>query len=95
MTSELRDLDRLATLAATIAGAWGARARGSTTSGQERALLRLFGVHGLAADGRPLAGEVVDRYFGGNADRLAGGIALPFAMGLAEYDLAPQQLALD
>jgi beta-lysine 5,6-aminomutase alpha subunit len=79
----------------TLAGSWGARARNSTTIGRERAILRLFGVHGLDRDGRPLAGEVVDRYLAGGPGRLGGGIALPFAMGLLEYDLAPQQLALD
>ena len=87
--------DRLADLATTLAGAWGGRARASTTVGQERAILRLFGVHDLDLAGRPLAGEVVDRYIGRDAARLAGGVALPFAMALLEYDLQPQQLALD
>lgn len=95
MTLDGRRLERLATLAETIAGAWGARARGSTSTGQERAVLRLFGVHGLDSAGRPLAAEVVDRYVGGSPVRLAGGVALPFAMALLEYDLSPQQLALD
>jgi hypothetical protein len=63
--------------------------------GRERAVLRLFGVHGLDRAGRPLAGEVVDRYLSGGRGRLGGGVALPFAMALLEYDLAPQQLALD
>jgi hypothetical protein len=89
------DLDRLAALAETLAGAWGARARASTTVGRERAILRLFGVHGLDRAGRPLAGEVVDRYLSGGPGRLGGGVALPFAIALLEYDLAPQQLALD
>jgi D-lysine 5,6-aminomutase alpha subunit-like protein len=88
-------LDRLADLAQTLAGAWGGRARASTTVGQERAILRLFGVHGLDAAGRPLAGEVADRYIGHDRSRLGSGIALPFAMALLEYDIAPQQLALD
>ena len=65
--------------AETLAGAWSARARMSTTSGQERALLRLFGVSGLDRSGRPLAGEVVDRYLAGGHGRLAGGVVLPFA----------------
>jgi hypothetical protein len=89
------DTDRLLSLAETLAGAWGARAQASTTVGRERAMIRLFGVHGLDRNGRPLAGEVVDRYLAGGPGRLGGGIALPFAMGLLEYDLAPQQLALD
>ena len=35
-----------------------------------------------------------DRYVSGRRDRLASGVALPFAMALHEYDVAPQQLAL-
>ena len=58
-------------------------------------MLRLFGVSGLDAQRQPLAGEVVVRYVGRDRRRLAGGVALPFAMGLLEYDLAPQELALD
>ncbi|MBA2380953.1 MAG: hypothetical protein H0V73_02490, partial [Chloroflexi bacterium] len=95
MTTDLGPLDRLADRAETLAGAWAARARASTTVGRERALLRLLGVNGLDAAGRPLAWSVVDRYLGGGPDRLAGGILLPFAIGLAEYDLTPQRLALD
>jgi hypothetical protein len=90
-----RSVDRLAERAETLAGAWGARARASTTLGQERALLRLFGVTGLDRSGRPLAGAAVDRWLAGARDGLGGGIALPFAMALTEYDLEPQQLALD
>jgi hypothetical protein len=88
-------LDLLLDRADTLAGAWGARARASTTIGQERAILRLFGVNGLDRAGRPLAGAAVDRWLTGMRDGLGGGIALPFAMGLVEYDLDPQQLALD
>ncbi|MEX2012134.1 MAG: lysine 5,6-aminomutase subunit alpha [Chloroflexota bacterium] len=95
MTADWGPVDRLAQLAETIAGSWGARARASTTIGQERALLRLFGVHGIDATGRPLAGEVVERYVGRDHARLAGGVALPFAMALLEYDVPPQQAALD
>jgi hypothetical protein len=90
-----RDLDRLVDLAESLAGAWGARAQASTSVGQERALLRLFGVTGVDRAGRPLAGEVVDRYLSGGPRRLASGVALPFAMALVEYELAPQELALD
>ena len=93
--SKYGDLDRLRGRAETLAGAWGARARTSTTVGQERAILRLFGVHGLDRAGRPLAGATVDRWLAGAHDGLGGGIALPFAMALLEYDLEPQQLALD
>ena len=58
-------IDKLAERADTLAGAWAARARTSTTVGRERALLRLFGVGGLDAAGRPLAWAAVDRYLGG------------------------------
>jgi len=88
-------LDLLAERAETLAGAWGARARASTTAGQERAILRLLGVTGLDRAGRPLAGSAVDRWLSTTRDGLGGGIALPFAMALLEYDLEPQQLAMD
>jgi len=88
-------LDRLLERAETLAGAWGARARASTTVGQERAMLRLFGVSGLDRSGRPLAGAAVDRWLSSAHDGLGGGIALPFAMGMAEYDLTPHELALE
>lgn len=90
-----RSVERLAERAETLAGAWGARARASTTLGQERAMLRLFGVTGLDRSGRPLAGAAVDRWLTSARDGLGGGIALPFTMAMTEYDLDPQQLALD
>lgn len=92
---DLGPTDRLVELAETLAGAWGARARICTTGGQERALLRMFGVNGVDRSGRPLAGEVVDRYVSGRPDRLAGGVILPFAAALLEYETTPQELALD
>lgn len=95
MTADWGPLDRLVARADALAGSWGARARGSTTIGQERAILRLFGVHGLDAAGRPLAGATVDRWLSAEPRALSTGIALPFAMALLEYDLEPQQLALD
>jgi D-Lysine 5,6-aminomutase TIM-barrel domain of alpha subunit len=94
-TESFGRLDRLTERAETLAGAWAARARGSTTIGRERALLRLLGVNGLDAAGRPLAWSTVDRYLSGRSARLGGGIVLPFSMALVEYDLLPQQLALD
>lgn len=90
-----RDLVRLRDLADSLAREWVVRARARSTAGGERANLRLFGVDGLDRDGRPLAAEVVDRYLAGGANRLAHGIALPFAIALLEYDIAPQRLALD
>ena len=81
--------------AIAIASAWGATAATFTTVGQERAILRLFGVGGLDGAGRPLAAEVVDRYLAPDQRRLAGGVALPFAMAMAEYDLRPQELAIE
>ena len=95
MSQDWGSLDRLVARADSLAGAWGARARASTTIGQERAILRLFGVTGLDRSGRPLAGAAVDRWLGGEPHALSSGIALPFAMALLEYDLEPQQLALD
>ncbi len=92
---DLGPIDRLVDLAGTLAGAWGARARTCTTAGQERAILRMFGVAGLDRTGQPLASEVVERYVLGRPDRLAGGIALPFAAALVEYETTPQELALD
>ncbi len=81
--------------ATAIASAWAATAATFTSVGQERAILRLFGVTGLDHAGLPLAAEVVDRYLAPDPRRLAGGIALPFAMAMAEYDLRPQELALE
>ncbi len=89
------DLDRLVAKAEALAGAWGGRARASTTVGRERAILRLFGVGGLDANGRTLAGTTVDRWLSSDPRGLAMGITLPFAMALVEYDLQPQQLALE
>jgi beta-lysine 5,6-aminomutase alpha subunit len=95
MTTAWSQLDGLVGQAEALAGAWGARARSSTTPGQERAVLRLFGVDGLDAAGRPLGGATVDRWLASDPRGLSTGIALPFAMALLEYDLEPQQLALD
>ncbi len=89
------DLASLLDRSTALAAAWSARAVRSTTVGQERAILRLFGITGLDRAGRPLAAEVVDRYLAPDPRRLGGGIALPFAMAMAEYDLPPQELALE
>ncbi|MGZ6344622.1 MAG: lysine 5,6-aminomutase subunit alpha TIM-barrel domain-containing protein [Candidatus Limnocylindrales bacterium] len=86
---ELRE--RAAALAAPIHQA----ARASTTVACERAMLRLFGVAGLDRRGRPLALEVVDRFAQLGPGRLGGGVALPFAAAAHEYDLEPQELALE
>lgn len=95
MTHPLGDTDRLLGLAETLAGSWGARARATTSTGQERAILRLFGVNGLDRAGRPLAAATVDRWLAAIPGGLGAGIALPFAMALLEYDLDPVQLAQD
>lgn len=95
MTSDLGPVDDLLARATSLAGTLGAAARAATSLGQERAVLRLFGVAGLDRDGRPLAGAVVDRWMRGSREGLGSGITLPFAMGLLEYDLDPQHLALD
>jgi hypothetical protein len=88
-------LERVLRLAGDMAGAWGARARASTTLARQRAILRLLGVSGLDRAETSLASMVVERALGNDPNRLAGGIALPFAVALLEYDVTPQQLALD
>lgn len=90
-----RDLDALRARARELAARWAATAAPATSVGQERAILRLFGVSGLDRAGRPLAAEVVDRYLAADPGRLDGGIALPFAMAMAEYDLDPMATALE
>ena len=95
MTDGWGPLDTLVERADSLAATMGARARASTSVGQERAILRLFGVTGLDRGGRPLAGATVDRWMRSDARGLGAGIALPFAMALLEYDLDPPQLALD
>ncbi len=88
-------LERVLRLADDLAGAWSARARHATTFARERAVLRMFGVSGLDRNGLPLASAVVERYIGDDHERLAAGVALPFAIALLEYDVPPRQLALD
>jgi D-Lysine 5,6-aminomutase TIM-barrel domain of alpha subunit len=95
MTLDPRAIERLIDRADVLAGAWSARALVSTTPGCERALLRLAGVAGLDRDGRPLAWAVVDRYLAGRPDRLPAGILPAFAAAALEYDLGPQELALE
>ena len=95
MRDDWGPLDELVARADALAATIAPRARATTSIGQERAMLRLFGVTGLDAGGRPLAGATVDRWLARDRRGLGGGIALPFAMGLLEYDLDPQQLALD
>lgn len=92
---DARDVEGLVDRAAALAAAWSATARTMTTVGQERAILRMFGVEGVDRVGHPLAAEVVDRYLGPDPRRLGGGIALPFAIAMAEYDLPAGQLALE
>ena len=58
---ERQDLEALLGRATELAVAWGASAAASTTIGQERAILRLFGVSGLDRAGRPLGRRSVDR----------------------------------
>jgi hypothetical protein len=83
--------ERADALAAPIAAA----ARERTTLSCERAVLRLFGVSGIDRQGRPLAHEVVERLVALGPARVAGGVALPFAAAALEYDLPPQELALE
>ncbi len=88
-------LESILRRAGDLAGAWGARARASTTPARERAILRLYGVTGLDRTDVPLASAVVERHVNGAPERLAAGISLPFIVALLEYDVSPQQLALD
>lgn len=88
-------LEELLAIATSLAGTWGSAAAAMTTVGQERAILRLFGVNGVDHAGHPLAAEVVDRFLQPAPGRLAAGVALPFAIAMAEYDLQPQELALE
>jgi hypothetical protein len=88
-------LPALAEHATALAASLGAPAGASTSVGQERAILRMFGVTGIDRAGHPLAAEVVDRYITPERGRLAGGIALPFAMAAAEYDLEAHDLAIE
>jgi hypothetical protein len=71
---ERSDLRAVVDAAAGLAAAGGEGAARSTTVGQERAILRQFGVAGVDRAGRPLAAEVVDRYLAPDPRRLAGGI---------------------
>ncbi len=72
-----------------------ARARQHTTLGSQRAILRAIGVAGVGPAGRPLALDVVERLAATHPPLLASGIALPFALAAYEYDLEPQQVALE
>lgn len=81
--------------ARTVAAPLAAEAREVTTLAAERALLRLFGVSGLDRQRRPLALEVVERFAALGPNRLAGGIGLPFGAAGHEYELEPQDLAIE
>ena len=91
----MAQIEMLRQRATALAAELGTAASALRTLGRERAILRLIGVGGIDREGRPLAAEVVDRYVSGRPDRLASGVALPFAIALHEYAVAPQQLALD
>src|SRR5260221_12030210 len=80
MTDSWGPLERLVAAAESLARTWGARARGSTTVGQERAILRLFGVHGLDGAGAPLAGAAGDPRPPRQPPALAPGAPPPCAM---------------
>lgn len=81
--------------ASAMAAAWAAGARASTSVGQERAVLRLLGVSGVDREGRPLAAEVADRFLAPDPRRLGGGLALPMAVAMDEYDLPITEVALE
>jgi hypothetical protein len=95
MKDALKAIDALTAATEALAGTIVSEARRMTTPGIERAILRLFDVGGLAPDGRPLAHTVVERHRGGDTAALAGGVGLPFAMAVAEYNAPAPRLALD
>jgi hypothetical protein len=88
-------LTELRVRARALATAWGEQARTATTAGQERAILRMLGVAGTDREGQPLAAGVIDRFLGPDPRRLGGGIMLPFALAMDEYDRTAPELALD
>lgn len=81
--------------AADVARRMSVAAGRSATIAQERAVLRMLGVDGLDAGGRPLAASLAERYCGSDPDRLARGVLMPFVVALLEYDLPPRELALE
>lgn len=85
----------LAERARATAQAWSADARGRTSVGQERAILRLLGITGVDRLGRPLAAEVVERYLAPDPRRLGTGLALPLVVAMGEYDLPLVEVALE
>ncbi len=87
--------DDVLAVADELAGRLAQTARARTSLACQRAMLRAVGVTGLAPNGRPLAMEVVQRFAGGAGRRLQSGVALPFALAAHEYDLDPQDLALE
>ncbi|HEV8516530.1 MAG TPA: lysine 5,6-aminomutase subunit alpha [Candidatus Limnocylindrales bacterium] len=99
MSAARRDLQaraqELRRRAAELAGPIATEAAARTSLACERAVLRLFGVSGRDREGRPLALEVVERFVALGPGRFGGGIALPFAVAALEYDLPPEELALD
>ena len=95
-TAELATrVEALRSAAAAVGAALAGRARERTSPACERAILRMCGVSGLSTASRPLALDVVEHLAAGRSDLLAHGVALPFAVAANEYDLEPQQLALE
>ena len=70
-------------------------ARSRTSLACQHAMLRVIGASGLAPNGRPLAHEVLRRFVAADRRQLRTGVALPFALAAHEYDLEPQELALE
>lgn len=86
--AELRDdVDRL------VVGLQPARA--TTSPAIERATLRLLGVHGLDANGSPLAAAVVERFSQAGPDRFGGEVALLLAVAARGHDVGAQEAALE
>ena len=93
--STAQQVEKLRRQAADLAKLLSAEARGSVTVAQERATLRMIGVDGLDRAGRPLAAATVERFCGGDPNRLAGGLLLPFALASARHNLGPRELAME
>ncbi len=88
-------VDAVRDLADALGGRFAAAVRDRTSPAAQRAILRAIGVSGLAPGGRPLALELVHRVATQDRRLPASGIALPLAVAAHEYDLEPQQAALE
>jgi hypothetical protein len=94
-TSVARQTETLRQQAADLARSLSTQARGSATTAQARAVLRMVGVDGLDRAGRPLAGSTLERFCGSDPSRLAEGVLLPLALAAASREQTPRDVALE